>query len=122
LIWFNVVLFDIFLEPIGHLLRDKDHFELLATFGIPDDQFPAINIPRRQIEHLADPHPSTGHQFQHKTVSGFDCSENEFVDNLLFQNSPLNNLGRLEQFPQHWDAAWIFKLGIESIFDEIKER
>jgi hypothetical protein len=114
-------LLDIFFEPISDLLRDENHLELLATFGVPDDQFSAINIPWREIEHLADSHPTTGHKFQHETVSGFHRPENDFVNNLLFKNAPMNDLGRFEHLPEHRGATGILKFWIDGVSDEIEE-
>jgi len=114
-------LLDIFFKPISDLLSDENGLELLATFGVPDDQFSAINIPWREIEHLANSHPTTGHEFQHETVPGFPCSENDFVNNLLFQNGPMNDLGRFEDFPEHRGTTRILKFWIAGVSDEIEE-
>jgi hypothetical protein len=82
----------------------------------------SFNIPWREVEHFADSHATTGHELQHETVPGFHCSENDFVNNLLFQNGPMNDLGRFEHFPEHRGAARILKLWIAGVSDEIEER
>jgi hypothetical protein len=117
----NSFLFDVSLEPISNLLRDKNDLGFIATFGIPEDQFSTVNILGDKFEHLTDSHAPTGHKLQHETVSWIRCSENDFVNNLLFQNSPMGNFGRFKQFPEHRGAARIFKFRIDGILDEIKE-
>ena len=84
-IWSDSFLLDIFFELVGDLLRDKDDLHLFPAFGVSEGQFSTVNIVGGELEHLADSHPTTGHKFQHQTVSWIRCSEDDFVNNLLFQ-------------------------------------
>jgi hypothetical protein len=102
-------------------LRDKDNLGLLATLGISQGQFPVINIPGRELEHLVDSHPAAGHQSQQQAVSRFHSPEDDLIDDLLFENRPMGDLGRSEQLPEHRGAAGVFKIGIDSISNQVEE-
>ena len=58
---------------------------LFPTFGVSEGQFSTVNIVGGELEHLADSHPTTGHKLQHETVSWIRCSEDDFINNLIFR-------------------------------------
>jgi len=117
LIRLNAFFFSIGLQTISDFLGDKDDLGLLTTFGISEDEFPAINIPGTKLEHLADSHPAAGHEFQQQAVSRFHGPEDDLVDDFLFENRPMGDFGRPEKLPEHRGAAGVFNTGIDSVFD-----
>jgi hypothetical protein len=58
-------------KPVSQFLRDKHNLMLLAGFGFSQQQLLILDIIQCQFEHLADTHPSTGHQFQDQTITLF---------------------------------------------------
>jgi len=112
---------DIFLESVSYLLRDEYVLPLFPTLGVPERQFPAIDISGPQLQDLAYSHSASGHQFQHETVSGFDCCEDDFVDHVFFDDFPGNDGSCPEHLPHHRVVAGIAEIGIDIGSDEVEK-
>ena len=104
-----------------HLLRDENNFPLFKAFCVPDDQLPALNVFWGEFQYFPNSHTSSGHEFQHKAVSWNICLENDFINNLFFQDIPWDRFRFFEYLSQDWCIAGILKCRIEWIFDEIEE-
>ena len=91
LIGLNPLVPDIFLEPISHFLGNEYVFPLFAAFGVPERQFPVMDIYGHEFQNLAHSHPASGHQLQNDAISWFDCCENDFVDHVFFDDLPGND-------------------------------
>jgi hypothetical protein len=84
---------DIFPQPGCHLLGDINDLVLPTAFGPDQKQFAVIHIRHPKLQDLSDTHTTSGHQFEHQTVSRIIGSENDFVNSILFQDDSLAALG-----------------------------
>lgn len=109
---------NIFVETFSNFSWKKCRFHLPATFGISNYGFAIFNITGGQLQ-VTDSHASAGHEFQQQTVPFIFDLENDFVDNILFQYYVLTELLGLEKLPQRWIFAWVLKIGIDGLCDEI---
>ncbi len=64
IIWFIAFLMGIFTKPVGNLLRNEYDFVIFTALGGLEDQFLILKVFRSECQHLSDPHPATGHQFE----------------------------------------------------------
>ncbi len=110
----NIFLPDIILKPVCKPLWNEDKFLFPAAFGIFEGQSAFINIRRRQLEHLSDPHPAPCHQLEHQAVSWFGCPENNFVNRFFFDDVPIIRRLCPEKLLQHWRVTRIPKILINS--------
>ncbi len=58
----------------------KTTSRFLATLGVPDYEFLVLHIPASELENLAYPHATPGHEFQHEAVSYFGGPEDDLAD------------------------------------------
>ena len=91
-------------------------------FRFLEDQLAIVNIHCPQFEHLTDPHPTAGHQFEHDPVPRIFHPKNDLVNNIFSQHGPWHFLWGLEDFLEHRCLAWVFKVWLECVFDEIEKR
>ena len=57
-----------------------------TAFWAPERQLSLLNIRGSEFQHFADSHSTPGHQFQDKSVSWPVCPEDDFIDDVLFNN------------------------------------
>lgn len=117
----NSLLSHVFVQAVGDLARNEDNFCLFAAFRISNDEFSALDISGRQVQYLTDSHPSPGHEFEHQTISRVGGSEDDLVDNFLFNGVPVINLRRSEEFLYHGCVAGILQAVIKAFPDEIEK-
>ena len=96
-------------------------FSLFAAFGVPEGQFPVVDIPGPQLQDLAYSHTASGHQFQHETVSRFDRCEDDFINDIFFDDLPRNDWPCPEHLPEHRAVAGTAKICIDIGSDEVEE-
>jgi len=112
---------DVFLESIRHLLWDKYVLPLLAAFGVPQRQFPVMDVHRFQFQDLTHSHPATGHEFQHEAVPQFLGCEDYFINDVFFDDLPGDDGPGPEHLPEHGAVAGAAKIIIDIGFDEVEE-
>jgi hypothetical protein len=117
----NAIVTNIFLESIYHFLWQENHLGFPAAFWISDHNFAVFNIHWGQFKDLSDPHTPTGHQLQQKTIPGILCSENDFIDHILFKDFELGGFPCPEQFAQRCIVTWVLKIRIDGIVDVIEK-
>jgi len=61
---------------------------LFAAFWVSEGQFSVFNVSGSQFQNFSDSHSYPGHEFQHEAVSWFVCLEDDFVDNIYFDDVP----------------------------------
>ena len=83
---------NIFLEPVGYFLWQENHLGLSAAFRFSDNDLPVFEIRGGEFQDLADSHTTPGHEFEHEPVSWVVRSENNFIDNVLFEDFELGEL------------------------------
>ena len=93
----------------------------LPLLGSLRCQLSFIHVGRGQFEDFPDPHSPSGHQFQNQSISRFERSENDFIQDLLFQDFPLGDFRNLEEFSHHRVVAGVLQGGFVIVLDEIEE-
>jgi len=117
----NPVVPDVFLKPICHFLWDENILPFFAAFGVPQRQFPVMDVHRPQLQNLTHSHPATGHQFQHETVSQSLGCEDDFIDDVFLDDLPGNHGPGPEHLPEHRAVAGAAKIGVDIDSDEVEE-
>jgi hypothetical protein len=74
-----------------------------------------------EVQNFTHPHTTPGHEFQHGSVSYPGSPEDYLIDGFFFQDLSMGKLPGPKKFPQHRGIAWIRKLGIEVVPDEVEE-
>ena len=92
-----------------------------TAFGIVNEELAVFDIPGFQLQDLTSPHSAPGHQFQNQKVSGFADSENDFVNDILFQNGPLSSIWKPKSFPEHLGITRIGNDVVDVGSDEIEK-
>ena len=88
---FDPIVTDIFLEPVHDLMGQEGNLRFIAALGISDDSLPVFDILGCEFQNLAYSHTTTGHEFEHEPVSLIPCSENDFINDVFFQDFELDN-------------------------------
>jgi hypothetical protein len=117
----NLLFTDILCESICHLLGKEYHLCLFAAFWLSNDSFAVINVKRREFQDFADSHTASGHEFKHQPVPQILGFENDFINDILFQDLELEIFSGPEKFSQYGIIARIVKLRIKRIFYEIEK-
>jgi len=112
---------EIIFQSVGQLLGDEDYLHVFPAFGIPDSKLLIIHIHGGELQDLAHPHATPGHEFQHETVSHLGCSEDDLVDHFFFMDLPRSQLSRSEKLLQHRGITGILELTIQVVADKVKE-
>ena len=81
-------------------------------YGILNGKFLIIHIHGGELQDLANPHATPGHEFQHEAVSHLGGPEDDLVNNILFVNLPLSQLSWSEKLLQHGVITGILELSI----------
>ena len=74
-----------------------------------------------KVQDFAHPHATSGHEFQHQTVSYFGGAEDDLIDGLFVMDLPTRQFTRTREFLQHGCIAGIRELSIQVITDEVEE-
>jgi hypothetical protein len=94
-------------EPVGNLLGDKHDLLLFAAFRLVKDQLAALQVFHSELEHLAYPHPSAGHQFKHQAVPDFGGPEYDLIDRILLDDLPAGGQFFTVKLPEGGVVTWI---------------
>ena len=92
-----------------------------AAFGVPQRHFPVVDVPRPQLQDLADSHAATGHEFQHEAVAQFFGGEDDFVDDVFLDDLPGNDGPGPEHLPEHRAVAGAAEIRVDIDSDEVEE-
>ncbi len=92
-----------------------------ATIWFLQNQLATLKILQSDLQHLADPHASPGHQFQRERIAGFRGPENDFVHGLFLYDFPFRDDPFAILFADHWRVAGIMQTMIQIVTNEIKE-
>jgi hypothetical protein len=122
LIRFNVFRSDVPSETFRHFTWNEDDLLAFPAFWVLDGEFQVAYILRCEIEHLANPHTSSGHELQHNPIPHFSRSEDDLVNRFLLDDFPGNWLSWSVELPEHRRITWILERGIKVELDEIEER
>ena len=117
----NAFVSDIFSESVSNLLRDVYDLGFPATFRLRQCDFSVLDINRPDLQYLPDSHTTLCHQFHHKPVSRIGCSENDLINQVLFDDFPLFRPAGPEYFPQNRRVAGILNLKVNGVADVIEE-
>ena len=112
---------DIFPESARHLFRNEHDFILPAALGADQKQFAVLEIHHSEFEHFPDPHAAPGHKFKHQPVSYVVSQEDNLINNIFFQDTPVPALGVPERLSQNRGIAGIYERGIIRVLDKIEE-
>jgi hypothetical protein len=74
-----------------------------------------------QFQHFTDPHTTSGHQFEDQSITDLGGAEDDFVNGFLFDDFPSQRHPLPIQFADHGPVAWVTKLGIDIVADEIEK-
>jgi hypothetical protein len=118
---FDLIVTDIFLEPLCNFQGQEGNLRFFSAFGDSDDNLSVLNISGFELQDFADAHAAPCHKFEHQAVSWILGSENDLIDHILFQDLELSLFAGFEKFPQGGIIAWILEIRIERIFDEIEK-
>jgi len=121
LVGLDVIVSDVRLESVSHLLRNEYMLTSFSTFGVLERKLPVLYISRSQFQHFSDSHPTPGHQFQDESVSWLVCPEDDFIDDVLFNNFPRGNGFCLEHFTQNWSGTWVVEIWVDVGCDEVEK-
>jgi hypothetical protein len=112
---------DVFFEPIRYFLGQESNLGFLAAFGVSDYNLPVFDIVWSEFQDLADTHAAPCHKFEHQAVSWISSSENDLIDDILFQDLELGWFAGFEQFTKGGIITWVLEIRIDRIFDEIEK-
>jgi len=112
---------EVILQPVGQSLGDEHHFGAFSALAILDGELLIIHIHGGELQDLAYPHATPGHELQHEAVSRLGGPEDDLVNGLLFGDLPLGQLSRPKKFLQHRGVTGILELSVQIIADEVKE-
>lgn len=68
-----------------------------------------------EFQNLANPHARAGHEFKHEAVSGIYGLEDDFIDDILFQDVELGLLAWPEKPSQGWVVTGVLEARINRI-------
>lgn len=102
------------------LLKFSDLSQIAALWAW-DGKLLVVYILGGELQDFTDSHPSSGHQFQHDSVSHLRCPEDDLIDRLLFDYIPVDGFAGLVKSPQHWDIIGVQNGGIKIGPDEVEE-
>ena len=108
-------------KPVSHFLWDKYDFMLFTALGLPENQFPILNIIHGKFQYLTDPHSTASHQLKHQSIADFERPENDFIDGFFFDDFPSRNHFFPIQLANHRCIAGISRFGIDIVSDEIEK-
>ena len=66
-------------------------------------------------------HVASCHKFERDAVSWFGGPEDDFVNGLFLQDSPLIYFTPFEKFAQHRCVTRVWKVRVVIVFDEVEE-
>jgi len=90
-------------------------------YWVSEGQFSVLDVSGSQFQNFSDSHSSPGHEFQHEAVSWLVCLEDDFVDNIFFDDVPGGNGFCLEHLSQDWVVAGVLEILIDIGSDEVEE-
>jgi len=120
-IWSITCLNGVVAESISHLLRDEHDLMFFTAFGFSKDQLPILNVLRSQLQHLADPHPPTGHQLKNQSIADFSGTENDLINGFFFDDFPSGYHPFSIQFSDHGRVTRIAYARINVIAEKIEK-
>ena len=103
----DVFFSDVLPESVSDLLWNENQFAFLAAFGLPENQFAFLNISGRELQHLTDPHPTSGHEFHDQAIPCCCRPEDDLINLFLFQDTWKRISDPPVQFPNHGKVARI---------------
>jgi hypothetical protein len=112
---------DIFAKPVRNLLRDKDDFMLVAAFWRLQDKFLVLKVLLSEFQDLSDPHPPAGHQLKNQPVPDLCGSENDLIDNILFDDFPFRCHLVAVKISDHGHIAWINRIRLDVVTDKVEK-
>ena len=117
----DILSFDILFKAISDLLRDEYHFNLLAAFRLPQQQFSFKNIIGSKFQHLTDTHSTASHQFEHQTIPGLCGPKDDFIHGVLFQNIPMSFHLWTVQLAQYIGVTRTDEIRDDVVFNKVEE-
>jgi len=117
----NPLVPDVFLESVSHFLWDENMLPIFAALGVPQREFPVVEVHRSQFQNLNHSHAATGHQFQYETVPQFLGRKDDFVDDVFLDDVPGNHWPGPKHLSQHWAIAGTAKIRVDIVSDEVEE-
>ena len=82
----NSFVLDIFSKSVCDFLRNVHNFGLQATFRVRQCDLAVFDTDRSNFQNLTNAHSSLGHQFHHNPIAWIFRFENNFINQVFFND------------------------------------